>query len=37
MAWHHVPEFESSAFSQDDDPFAGPRSQATGKISVKLT
>ena len=36
MAWHQVPEFEIAASSQDDNPFADPRSQATSKISVKL-
>ena len=34
--WHQVPEFLSSASWQDDNPFAGPRSQSTGKVSVKL-
>ena len=27
MGWYQVPEFESSASSQDDNPFAIPRSQ----------
>ena len=30
-----MPEFESSASCQDDSPFAGLRSQSTGKLSVK--
>ena len=36
MGWHQVPEFESSASSQDDNPFAGLRTQTTGKVPVKL-
>ena len=27
MGWHVVPEFESSASSQDDNPFVSPRTQ----------
>ena len=34
MGFHQ--ELESSASFQDDNPFAGSRSQPTGKISVKL-
>ena len=37
MGLHQVPEFESSASSQDDNPLAGFRSQAMGQISVKPT
>ena len=36
MGQHQVPEFERTSSSTDDNPFAGPRSQPTGKISVKL-
>ena len=36
MRWHQVPEFESSASSQDDNPFASLRTQAIGKIPVQL-
>ena len=36
MGWHQVPEFESSASSQDDNPFAGLRTQGSGKVPVKL-
>ena len=36
MGWHQLPEFESSASSQDDNPFANPKRQSTGKISVNL-
>ena len=31
-----VPEFESAASCQDGSLFAGPRTQPTGKVSVKL-
>ena len=31
-----MPKFESEVSSQDDNPFAGIRSQAHGKVSVKL-
>ena len=36
MWWHQVPEFESSASSQDDNSFAGLRAQTIGKVPVKL-
>ena len=36
IGWNQIPKFETSASSQDDNPFAGPRSQAASKISVKL-
>ena len=36
MWWHQVPEFESTSSSQDDNPFAGLRTQAIGKVPVKL-
>ena len=36
MGWHKVPEFESAASSQDDNPLVGPRNQAASKIFVKL-
>ena len=36
MEWHQVPKFESSASFKDDHPFAGPMTQPTSKISVKL-
>ena len=34
LGWHQVPEFESSASSQE--AFDGPRTKPTGKVSVKL-
>ena len=36
MGWHQVPEFKSAASSKDKNFFASPRSQASGRISVKL-
>ena len=34
MGWHQVSEFGSSASSQDDNLFAGPRRKPTGKVSA---
>ena len=36
MNWHRVPEFETVSSTADDNPFAGARTQPTGKVSVKL-
>ena len=36
MGWHQVQEFDSNASSEDDNPFAGTKTQPTGKVSVKL-
>ena len=36
MNWHRVPEFETVSSTVDDNPFAGARTQPTGKVSVKL-
>ena len=36
MNWNQVPEFENSATSHDENPFAGSKSHSTGKLSVKL-
>ena len=35
MGWNQVPEFDSSS-AQDDNPFAGTKSQQPGKVSVKV-
>ena len=35
MGWNLVPEFDSSSSAQDDNPFAGTKSQQPGKVSVK--
>ena len=34
IGWHQVPGFESSASSQDENPFSSPRTQPTGKVPV---
>ena len=36
MGWHQIPDYDSSAASMDDNPFAGSRVKTTGKVSVKL-
>ena len=37
IGWNQVPEFETSASSLGDDPFAISRSHSAGKISVQLS
>ena len=36
MGWHQIPDYDNTAFSLDDNPFAGSRAKPTGKVSVKL-
>ena len=36
MGWHQMPKFNSSASFHDHNSFASPKSQTTGRISVKL-
>ena len=36
MGWTHIPDMESAAVSSDDNPFAGPKMQTQGKVSVQL-
>ena len=36
MGWNHIPDMDSSTKSSDDNPFAGPKLQAPGKVSVVL-
>ena len=36
MGWHHVPDLDSSTATADDNPFAGPKLQTPGKVSVNL-
>ena len=36
MGWTHIPDMESAAGSSDDNPFAGPKMQTQGKVSVQL-
>ena len=37
MAWHQIPDFDSSSSSLDDNPFASSWTQPVGKVSIKLT
>ena len=36
MGWSHIPEMDSAALTSDDNPFAGPKTIAPGKVSVKM-
>ena len=36
MNWHHIPDYDNSAASMDDNPFGGAGVKTTGKVSVKL-
>ena len=36
MGWHQIPDYDQSSSSLDDNPFAGSRTQPTGKVSVRL-
>ena len=36
MGWTHIPDVESIAATGDDNPFAGPKFQPAGKVSVRL-
>ena len=36
MGWTHIPEVDSTASRSEDNPFAGPKSQPTGKVSVTM-
>ena len=36
MGWNQVPEFDSSSSVQDDNPFAGTKSQQPGKCLLKF-
>ena len=36
IGWTHIPDTHTTAGSLDDNPFAGPRLQPTGKVSVQL-
>ena len=35
--WSHIPEFKSSSFSAEDNPFDAPKQQSACKISVNLS
>ena len=36
MGWNHIPDYDNSAASMDDNAFAGSRVKTTGIVSVKL-
>ena len=36
MGWTHIPDMDTTTGSSEDNPFAGPRLQTPGKISVQL-
>ena len=36
MGWTHIPDMDSGTKSSDDNPFAGPKLQTPGKVSVSL-
>ena len=36
MGWTHIPDVDSNAGTSDDNPFAGPKLQTPGKVSVQL-
>ena len=36
MGWTHIPDVDNSSSSAVDNPFAAPKQQPLGKISVKL-
>ena len=36
MGWSHIPDVNSALSSSEDNPFAAPKQQLTGKISVNL-
>ena len=36
MGWSHIPDMDSALSSSEDNPFAAPKQQPTGKISVNL-
>ena len=36
MGWSHIPELDNTAFTSDDNPFAGPKTVTPGMVSVKM-
>ena len=36
MGWGHIPDIDSALSSSEDNPFAAPKQQPAGKVSVKL-
>ena len=36
MGWTHIPDMDAAAATSDDNPFAGPKAQPMGKVSVNM-
>ena len=36
MGWKHITDMDTAAGTSDDNPFAGPKTQPTGKVSVNV-
>ena len=36
MGWTHIPNMDTAASTSDNNPFAGPKTQPTGKVSVRM-
>ena len=36
MGWTHIPEMDTTASRSEDNSFAGPKTESTGKISVSM-
>ena len=36
MGWTHIPHMDASSATSDDNPFAGPKTQTPGKVSVQV-
>ena len=36
MGWNHIPEIDTATSKSEDNPFAGPKVQPTGKVSVTM-
>ena len=36
MGWTHIPDIDATAGSSDNNPFAGPKLQTPGKVSIQL-
>ena len=36
MGWTYISNMDTAASTGDDDPFAGPKTQAAGKVSVHM-
>ena len=36
MGWSHIPDMDTTTSTSDDNPFASPKVQAPGKVSVQM-